>query len=84
MQFILGCVHVLRSKVSNYLANLHILVTSCSSHVMTFYSEFYNETAFHFGFLHLHLHLISSVRSLDITPTLKTIQKAKNNNNINK
>ena len=31
-------------------ANLHILFTSCSSHVVTFYTEFYSETAFHFGF----------------------------------
>ena len=31
-------------------ANLHILFASCSSHVTTFYTEFYSETAFHFGF----------------------------------
>ena len=31
-------------------ANLHILFTSCSSHVTTFHTEFYSETAFHFGF----------------------------------
>ena len=30
--------------------HLHILLTSCSSHVTTFYTEFYSETAFHFGF----------------------------------
>ena len=30
--------------------NLHILFTSCSSHVTTFYTEFFSETAFHCGF----------------------------------
>ena len=31
-------------------ANLHILFTSCSSQVSNFYTEFYSETTFHFGF----------------------------------
>ena len=26
------------------------LLASCSSHVTTFYNEFYSETVFHFGF----------------------------------
>ena len=30
--------------------NLHILFTSCSSHVTTFHTEFYSEATFHFGF----------------------------------
>ena len=33
-------------------AYLHILSTSCSSHVTPLYVKFYCETAFHFGFKH--------------------------------